>query len=304
MTDKKDDTWNWDRIVPILSFPATRVTLALLALSATSITLSSLLSLTLSQPAKTSWLYPIMLVPIFHLVYHGYVRIAEGRHALELSWSGAVAELGRGMLVGAAFLVVVVGLVAAVGFYRVVSINPWSTLMPSLATAIMPGYTEEVIFRGVLLRIIEESLGTWIALLISSALFGLVHVGNPGATIFSTVAIFLEGGVLLGAAYIFTRKLWMAIGIHSAWNFTLAGIFGVNVSGLSTSGLLESRLSGPGLIAGGNFGLEASIFSVAIGLAIGAVFLAAAQRRGHFVKPFWDNVKSLSHSKLHKVLRR
>ena len=207
------------------------------------------------------------------------------------------------MLVGTAFLAAVVGIIAVVGSYRVVSVHPWSALLPPLAIAVLSGYTEEILFRGVFLRIAEESLGTWLALLISSVLFAAVHTANPGASVFSTVAIFLEAGVLLGAAYILTRRLWMAIGIHFAWNFTQAGIFGVNVSGLSPGGLLESRLSGPNLISGGSFGVEASIFAVVIGLAIGAVFLSVAHRRGHFVNPFWDNPKTSYHSRRHEVLR-
>ena len=79
----------------------------------------------------------------------------------------------------------------------------------------------------------------------------------------------------------------MAIGIHFAWNFTQAGLFGVNVSGVSLGGLLESMLSGPDLISGGSFGVEASLFTVALGLALGVFFLVLAHRRGNFIAPFW-----------------
>ena len=102
------------------------------------------------------------------------------------------------------------------------------------------------------------------------------------------MAIILEAGVLLGAAYVLTRRLWMAIGIHFAWNFTQAGLFGVNVSGVSLGGLLESMLSGPDLISGGSFGVEASLFTVALGLALGVFFLVLAHRRGNFIAPFWS----------------
>ena len=296
MTDKPDGERKWGWLVPVVRFPVTRIVLALAAFAAASFlwgrALSALQRLFLGREAENAWLYQITLVLVFHFIYVGYVRLVERRRARELSWGGAVAELGKGAMVGAAFLAGVVGLVAAVGFYHVVAVHPWSALLTPLAIAVMSGYTEELMFRGVLLRIAEESLGTWLALLISSLLFGVVHATNPGATVVSTVAIVLEAGVLLGAAYVLTRRLWMAIGIHFAWNFTQAGIFGVNVSGRDAGGLLESQLSGPDLISGGSFGVEASLFAIVIGLAIGAVFLVLAHRRGHFTKPFWSNAKT------------
>ena len=295
MTDKPEREGKWGWLVPVVRFPVTRIVLVLAAFAAASLVwqrvLSALQHLILGRPPQTAWLYQITLALIFHFVYVGYVRLVERRRACELAWSGAVAELGKGMLVGAAFLAAVVGLVAAVGLYRVVAVNPWTALLTPLALAVMASYTEEIMYRGLLLRIAEEFLGTWLALLISAVLFGVVHATSPGATVVSTVAIILEAGVLLGAAYVLTRRLWMAIGIHFAWNFTQAGIFGVNVSGREAGGLLESRLSGPDLISGGSFGVEASLFAIALGLALGAVFLVLAHRRGNFTKPFWSNAK-------------
>lgn len=153
--------------------------------------------------------------------------------------------------------------------------------------ALASAYTEELLFRGILLRILEEFLGTWIALLGSSALFALIHAANPNATLFSVVAIFLEAGILLGAAYILTRRLWLAIGIHFAWNFTQAGIFGVNVSGTSLGGLLDSELSGPALLSGGRFGIETSVFAVVLCLGVGIALVVLAHRKGRIQAPGW-----------------
>ena len=173
--------WGW--LVPVVRFPVTRIVLALAALVAASFVwrraFLALEDLILGREAETTWLYQITLVLVYHFIYVGYVRLVERRPARELAWGGAVAELGKGMLIGAAFLAVVVGLVAALGFYRVVAVNPWSALLAPLAIAVMSGYTEELMFRGVLLRIAEESLGTWLALLISSALFRGRPCGQP-----------------------------------------------------------------------------------------------------------------------------
>ena len=93
---------------------------------------------------------------------------------------------------------------------------------------------EELLFRGILFRWLEEFGGSWLALLLTSALFGAAHLGNPNATAFSAFCIAVEAGVLLGAAYMLTRSLWLPMGLHAAWNFTQGEIFDVPVSG-STS---------------------------------------------------------------------
>jgi membrane associated rhomboid family serine protease len=86
----------------------------------------------------------------------------------------------------------------------------------------------------------------------------------------------------------FTRRLWMAIGLHIAWNFVQGGIYGVAVSGIPVTGLLRSTLDGPELITGGRFGAEASIFAVLVCLAASVFFLRKAQQKREFVKPMWS----------------
>ena len=231
--------------------------------------------------------FALLSVIAVHLAYIGFVRAVERRRPDELSGPGAARELGAGIAVGAGLLAISIGIIAALGHYRVTAVNPVSAIGPALAMSLSAGYIEEVLFRGVLFRIVEESLGTWIALAITSLLFGFAHALNPNATLFSSFAIALEAGILLGAAYVLTRRLWFVIGIHFAWNFCQGGVFGVSVSGLATDGLLESELSGPALLTGGQFGAEASIITLVLGAAAGAWFLVRSARRGRFVAPFW-----------------
>jgi uncharacterized protein len=134
---------------------------------------------------------------------------------------------------------------------------------------------------------VEESLGSVIALLASAALFGFLHAFNPGATLVSTVAIALEAGVILAAAYLYTRRLWMAIGLHTAWNFTEGGIFGASVSGGVGHGLFASHFAGRPIFSGGAFGPEASIVAVVVCLIVGVALLVRSRRLGHFQPPFW-----------------
>jgi hypothetical protein len=124
-------------------------------------------------------------------------------------------------------------------------------------------------------------------LAISSALFGLAHIGNDNATWLSSAAIMIEAGILLGALYMLTRRLWAVVGTHFAWNYTQGGVFGVAVSGTQVDGILQSRLTGPELITGGEFGIEASALAVALCVAVAVAVLRVAIRRGHVRPPFW-----------------
>ena len=147
--------------------------------------------------------------------------------------------------------------------------------------------------RAIFFRIVEESLGTWIALAASAALFGLLHAFNPGATAVSTLAIALEAGVILAAAYVFTRRLWMAVGLHAAWNFTEGGIFGASVSGThALRPVPQPASTARPLLSGGAFGPEASIVAVLVCLTAGIALLARAHRRGRFIRPFWSRTAS------------
>jgi hypothetical protein len=159
--------------------------------------------------------------------------------------------------------------------------------MDVITIAIMPAFTEELLFRGILFRWIEEFGGSWVALIVTSALFGAAHIFNPNATWFSSFTIAVEAGVLLGAAYMLTRSLWMPMGLHAAWNFTQGFIFDVPVSGLDQHGLVEAKLSGPDLLSGGTFGLEASIIALAIATAAGVWMLVLAVKRGELMQPWW-----------------
>jgi hypothetical protein len=158
-----------------------------------------------------------------------------------------------------------------------------STLIPQIAAAAMAAVGEEIIMRGVAYRLFEEGFGTTIAVLLSGALFGVLHAANPGSTIESTAAIALEAGILLAAAYVLTRSLWFPIGLHFGWNFTEGGIFGTSVSGgKSATGLIATHVSGPNYLTGGLFGPEASLPAVLVCLTAAAVMLVLAARRGEW----------------------
>jgi membrane protease YdiL (CAAX protease family) len=230
----------------------------------------------------------LLLTLIVLGAYSGYVRIIEKRPVVELSRPGMLRELGAGVLLGALLFSMTVGALAALGVYQVTGSNGWAAMLATVPAFILSGVLEEVVMRGIVFRIVERSLGSWIALAISAAIFGLLHLLNPGATLLNAGAIMVEAGVMLAAAYMVTRRLWFCIGIHIAWNFTEGGIFSAAVSGGDSRGLLQSKLTGADWLAGGAFGAEGSVVAVAIGVAAGLVLLATAVRKGNIVQPFWS----------------
>ena len=144
--------------------------------------------------------------------------------------------------------------------------------------------TEELLFRGVLFRIVEGWTGTWIALVLTAALFGASHLLNPNATGWGAIAVGIEAGGMLAAAYIATRTLWVPIGLHFGWNVAAGAIFSTEVSGNDTPpGLVDATTSGPVILTGGDFGPEGSLYAVAFCLIVTVVFLWLARRRGRLV---------------------
>ena len=181
----------------------------------------------------------------------------------------------------------VVGIIALGGGYQVIGTNGLAVVFPVIGLAIVSGVGEEILLRGLFFRLIEEWLGSWAALLLSAALFGALHLGNPNATLLAGFAIALEAGVMLAAIFMITRRLWAAIGLHAAWNFTQGGIYGIAISGNATDGLLRARISGPDLLTGGAFGAEASLPAIIVCTAFGIGLIVLAQRRGQVLPPLW-----------------
>jgi uncharacterized protein len=217
------------------------------------------------------------------LAYRLLVRWTEKRPADELGAANAVPQFLLGSLIGLGLFCIVYAVYFALGIATFKGMGSTAGLGVALAVGISSGVCEELVMRGGVFRIVESGLGTFIALVFSALLFGFLHIFNPGATLLSSVAIALEAGILLAAAYAVTRSLWLAIGLHFAWNFTEGGIFGAQVSGGKMTGLLDIPLHGTTLMTGGSFGPEASLPAIVVCTAAGLIMLAIAIRRGEWV---------------------
>jgi membrane protease YdiL (CAAX protease family) len=206
----------------------------------------------------------------------------------------AIPETAWGFLIGAALLTAVVGILALVGSYHLVGWVPvpegttrGALLLRVVLLFFCVAVFEELGVRGIVFRLLEQGLGTWLAIAISALLFGFGHRHNPGATLLSSIAIAIEAGMLLAAMYVATRSLWLPIGGHWAWNLFEGPVWGSAVSGNELSTLAEARFPGPTLLTGGGFGPEAGLPALVLGGALGIAFLVLAVRRGQIVTPGW-----------------
>jgi len=217
------------------------------------------------------------------LAYRWLSRRIEKRSQIdELARPGAVRRLALGVLTGAGAFTAVMMLIAATGGWERMTDGSISGLLVAVGVMACVAVNEELLIRAVLVRILAERFGGWIALIVSSLIFGALHLTNPDATLWGALTIALTGGLMLGAAYLATRSLWLPIGLHFGWNLTESGIFGTATSGAgeSTHTLWHTELSGPSLLTGGEFGPEGSVFAVAVCLALAVVLLAVAVRNG------------------------
>jgi membrane protease YdiL (CAAX protease family) len=145
-----------------------------------------------------------------------------------------------------------------------------------LVIFLIVGWQEELLSRGYHLQTLESGLNTFWAVLISSSVFGVLHLGNPGASWISTLGILLAG-LFLALPYILTRQLWLSIGLHIGWNFFEGVVFGFQVSGLDTFRLLRHTVNGPELWTGGAFGPEAGLLVIPA-IILGSLMVIAYTR--------------------------
>jgi membrane protease YdiL (CAAX protease family) len=220
-------------------------------------------------------------------VFTLYTRWLERRPVTEFAARGAAREGLAGLVIGILLMTAIIAVLALLGAYHVDGVGDAHRLIAPFLDALTTGLFEETLFRGVIFAIAEHWLGSYWAVLVSAALFGAAHLFNPHAGLFAATQIALEAGLLLAAAYLLTRHLWLAIGIHVGWNFAEGGIFGATESGTSASGLLHSSTSGPDWLSGGAFGPEASPIAALLGVALAVLLLLRARRLDHIRPPPW-----------------
>jgi len=230
-----------------------------------------------------------IFVAILAIISYTYLfKFYEKRKITEFSKNGIIKNLTIGIVLGVILQFLTILVIYLKDGYSVISINPVLFIIPPLTMAFTSAVFEETLFRGIIFRIIEEKLGSYIALIISALIFGTLHLANPNSSLIAAIGLAIQAGLLLAAAYIYSRNLWFPIAIHFAWNFTQSAIFGANVSGNEVSKtLISSKIEGAEWFTGGQFGPEGSIQATVFCLIAAIILLILSHRDGKIIKPYW-----------------
>ena len=268
-----------------LRWPLVRMLIALVFVMLPFILLQVVLQkLPIDESVKKVW--PALLsAACCYGMYWLYVRKIERRPVAELAGKHAVREAGWGAVGGSLLFCATLAALYLAGAYRVTATAPWTVMIGPFFGMIVIGFLEEILFRGIVFRILQGWLGTWLAVLISVLVFTLAHAPNQGATAIALACV-AGAGLLLCAAYMLTGRLWLGIGFHIGWNFTQGGLFSVPVSGHPAKGMVQGVLTGPNGLTGGTFGVEGSALAVVAVLAGSAALLAYVTRE-RIVSPAW-----------------
>lgn len=248
-----------------------------------------MISPTIAQSQVQSLLTGLLIIANLLLVYGSFAYFVERRPITELALPPLGRELGIGLLLGFGLFTTCILIAMTFGLYRIEGIDSWQNLFLGVTGGtLMTPFFEELLFRGVVFRILEGVFGGWIALVLSSVWFGLVHLSNDGETLAGIAAIAIVFGPMLAVPYMVTRRLWMGIGLHTAWNYTMGKIYSGAVSGGSEmQGLLKTTFQGPELLTGGSAGMEGSLIAILVSLTFTAILLILAVRREMIVPPSW-----------------
>lgn len=286
----------------ILHFPLTKIVIGLLVV-VTAVGLGQylggkLLDLCGIEKNLKNLIVGFLTAALSLLSYSLLFRAYEKRRITELNSNKIVKHLLTGILLGSLLQSLTILVIYLKGGFTVVSVNPVLFLIPSLTMAFTSAIFEEVLVRGIIFRIMEEKLGSYIALILSAAIFGAMHLGNPNSTPAAAIGLALQAGLFLAAAFMFSRNLWFPIAIHFAWNFTQSGIFGAAVSGNATNkSLLSTTIEGEGWYTGGAFGPEGSVQATLFCLGATVMLLIFCHRQNKILKPYWIKNKQLQELK-------
>lgn len=223
------------------------------------------------------------------------VKVIEKRSFSSIGFNknNWLKKYSLGFLIGLAMMSIIVLILFPFGYITVeknpiqpVGISAIASVLVILLGWIIQGATEEIVTRGWLLNVLSTKYNIGVGLLISSTLFGLMHLTNPNVNYIAVINIILVG-LFYGLYVIKTNDLWAVCGMHSAWNFAQGNIFGFKVSGLDVSvgSLIDLNLVGSDFVTGGIFGPEAGITATFILLASIGILLFIDKKRYILNKP-------------------
>jgi len=224
----------------------------------------------------------LILMPLLYWLLYNKL---EKREITELGRKGFMKDMLAGLLLSAGTISFVLLILALLGYYKIESFHPQMSLIPLFIVIISLVFVEELLFRGIIYRIVEDSLGTNLSLIISGLLFGLFHITNESMNIQSFIAVMI-GGMMVGIMFTYTKRLWMPLFFHFGWNFFQI-LYGVTLSGeeeFKTNALLKSSLKGPDIFTGGKFGPENSVITIVLTFLIFLAIYWLSFKKGKIIR--------------------
>lgn len=209
--------------------------------------------------AQQSFLRRIFMIFAFVGGYWVFVRFAEKRQVSELSFQpvtiGISGSLGAIAIAVPMVGLYVSGLLSVSGFG---SSSAWAMIALVIFAAAL---LEEILFRALLFRIVFEKFGFWVALILPSVLFSVLHLFNDHWAGWYGIVSGVLLGVMWSLVYVLTQNVWAAAANHALWNFTIFAT-GLPLTGQAdwrTAAPLQSDYKGADLWTGGASGPEESI---------------------------------------------
>jgi len=276
------------RLRRALAHPVTRIVLELAIFLGMLVAVKAILIkpglglLGLSENVFRAWQGGLTIAAMF-AVYVILIRVYEKRAIHELTINRLIPDGIAGLVSATVIVSCIFWMLYLFDAYRIISSGTLAAMIVPGIWVILLAIMEEMMFRGILYRNLEEWLGTIAALILSASLFGLSHLPNEHADAISVISAGI-GGLLMGALYSLTRRLWVPIFFHASWNFTQA-IFGSTVSGSDLFGsYYESVREGPEWLTGGPFGVENSIITLVLLSCLIVPILLRIKSQNNFVK--------------------
>jgi hypothetical protein len=208
-------------------------------------------------------------------VYLAAAKWIERRVPTEFSLPHALPVLGAGLMGGIALVSLTLVVLWLVGVYQPEPLPAFTKIGFEVVFALAIATHEEILFRGLLFRLCSKIVGTWGALLVSAAAFGAAHGLGSDAPLARISAVAVTGGLLLGAAYAATGRLWLPIGLHWGWDFADSA---------------PGQFHGPTILTGGLLAPDASIVAVIVCLAVSALLLRRMLRLRRSEPPVWRDL--------------
>ena len=238
-----------------------------------------------------AWLLPLSVLQFLAILAITYLfrRFIDRQSLQGLGLDrrrGWVSELLAGAGLGLGVMAVIFVLQWVSGWARIsLTGEPSDTALLGLLAYVIiflaVAGSEELMFRGYLLQTLEEWPGVIPAVIVSSVLFGVFHGLNPNVNVLALAQLILAG-LVFAYTYLVTRRLWLPIALHFAWNFFQGPVFGFPVSGVPSGGLFSVEPAGPTLITGGAFGPEGGLSGL---IGLGLIAFAVWRWKGRWLLP-------------------